>query len=584
MAQAAAIRTPTAAKGRRKPGRLRVRRHIEKATRKVPKRASAQTSPEVRAILASAHQFGYVDARGEDYDDKRERAVQLLARLSGSILFVAAEQHIENVCLALGSALKIALNQEGAWDGESFEWRPAAQSSFLELRKSGGGALPGVAKRRVALGSARRLAAGDALGFQTIVFYDISNGAADYVRPLLQGRGTRCQASAPSHVYTMVDVAEFGTPRCKSIALALRRARKAAERCGDQEKATELLLSVQNLGYEQEQTEEEGEDEDEEEEEEEEADDGAGEWLPRISDYFAGQCSVSYHASEICAPGDAPFAVEVVRLPLRVLPRLSAVRSVIRPRFRHACTVVCLHNFNTLGPWDCYEHLFALPRGSPSSGFVRVVMVLADDGRYHDYPDLGAYQSGTPWLDVIDPSSMVETDVLLEKLVDAEIKYVGDSRRVVLFGKSQGGGQALFRLMRSRQKLGGCISAMSHVPTMPHIPCFADPLTGGSPQQGPFVNSSTPVRMLHGDIDQIFSPTMVLKGAQRLCKLGGFTDVEVEVKEGLDHENLFKKDGLFADPDGPPPELTFLRKHLPGMVAQLRPVKRVSGGTKAKRP
>jgi len=231
---------------------------------------------------------------------------------------------------------------------------------------------------------------------------------------------------------------------------------------------------------------------------------------------------------------------------------------------------------NCHGPWDGCEHLFALPA---SLGPVRVVLVLADEGSYHDYPDLGAYESGVTWLDILDEKTMFEADELLEKLVDFETELLGNqSRRVVLFGKSQGGGMCLLRLLRSRRRLGGFIGGMCHVPTMPHLPWHADPLALASGRT--LANATVPVRILCGDADTIFASSMVRRGAARLRSVGGFTDVKVEVMAGLTHEDALDSQGCWVDADAPAPELAFLRKHLPevlrgsGAVSRQRPTKR----------
>jgi predicted esterase len=263
--------------------------------------------------------------------------------------------------------------------------------------------------------------------------------------------------------------------------------------------------------------------------------------------------------------------VEVVRIPLRALEAKGAaweaLAALTAPKLGdHACTVICLHNLNEHTPWDGGEYLFALP---PGYGTVRVVFVLADACSWHDYPDVSSYYGGVAWVDILDMRSMDRTDLLIERLVEHEISLLGgQSERVVLMGMSQGGGQSMLRFLRSRQPLGGWIGCVCHVPTAPHVPLRSDPLLAEA-GRWPFANAERPMRLLSGELDSTFPAQLVLRDIARLRR-AGFTDVQVEIRKGLQHEGML--DRIQAEERGedlgwePPLELVYLQSQLPSMV------------------
>mmetsp|Transcript_8563 Transcript_8563/g.18458 ORF Transcript_8563/g.18458 Transcript_8563/m.18458 type:complete len:199 (+) Transcript_8563:2-598(+) len=185
--------------------------------------------------------------------------------------------------------------------------------------------------------------------------------------------------------------------------------------------------------------------------------------------------------------------------------------------------------------------------------------------------------------------SMDRSDMLLERLVDHEAALLnGQSERIVLMGMSQGGGQSMLRFLRSRIRLGGWVGSVCHVPTAPHTPRDRDPLLAIA---RPTVNRSRPVRLLAGEADCVFAPALVLADAARLRDVGGFTDVEVEVRRDLAHEGPLKevkpsapKKGIqrslsakdleiamrrarsVAKAENSCPDLLFVQRHLPNMV------------------
>lgn len=499
-----------------------------KAVSRGPSRPAA-----LRSVLASAHQFGLVERGGKFYDDRPERLKQIFERLSGKILLIAPQKSLRSASRAASEALRRCQHAADV------------QLEILTAEKASDGA---------------------ACGFHCLIFYEIPNTEKEYVRHLISPtRGRNAASSLPELVYTMIEERDMTGKACSALAPLFKEATDLAKRTGDVGKATQLITTVNSLCGEPE-DEADGElatpdaEEDEDDEDDEDDDD-----VPRISELFVGQCSVAYHAAKPLAPASAPIAVEFVRVPLRALKNLSAIGPMMQPRLAHACTIIACHNLNCFDPWDRYEHLFALPKGA---GAVRVVQVLADNGDWHDYPDLGCYaQGGVVSLDILDADSMLATDQLLEGLVEHETKLLrGKSERIVLFGKSAGGIQAMLRFLRSRRRLGAFIGGMCHVPTAPHVPRSMDSLaavSGLGSKRRVLPNATQPVRLLAGEADTIFPPTMVLRDAQHLREVGGFTDVKVEVGQGLTHDDdVLDENGCFVDPAFKPAELLFLSRHL----------------------
>jgi hypothetical protein len=203
------------------------------------------------------------------------------------------------------------------------------------------------------------------------------------------------------------------------------------------------------------------------------------------------------------------------------------------------------------GMYDGSEHCFALPDGL---GPIRVVLVMARNCSWHKYPDYGSLMGGSAWIDFLDWDSMSKVDHLLEKLVDYEISMLdGKSHRVFLSGTSQGGGQSLLRFLRSEKQLGGWIGGVCHVPTAPHLPRQHDIFEKGLP----VANASRPVRLLCGESDSVFPPSLVLRDIERLRTVGGFSDVRCDVLQGLKHDDI---EG--SKEDDPPFELMYISEHL----------------------
>jgi hypothetical protein len=519
------------------------------------KRRRQEEASEAEDVLRVVHQVGLVG--GESYDAKAARLDHILERLpaegrrvgicAASAASVAAvEACLVRLCKqATLPSRRVATPCRSAGSREESQPRaePQPRPVHLPLVEVLRGCHPEIAH-----------------GLGYVINYDIPD-AAEYVRRV-RTLSTGPQGE-PGVVYTLVDEAQLKskTSKLKEVAALLRRAKKAAmtdRSLGGAEKGAELESTLQQLAEEEEQ----------EEDEEEEEDDGDQDWdedgnWERKCDcvHCRGglQVQTSFHTAAPKAPVGTQPRVEVVRMPLRALEDLDSAAPLMAPRLQdHACTLICLHNMYCHTPWDGHEHLFALPEGM---GTVRVVIVLANGGSWHDYPDVGTFSGGVPWMDILDMESMDRTDKLLEGLMEHEVALLGGrSERLVLMGASQGGGQSMLRFLRSTLPLGGWIGAVCHAPTAPHTPRDADPLLAAG---RPKVNCDRPMRLLAGQVDSTFPVGLVRRDAERLRREGGFTDLLVKVQRGLNHEE--------RKWEAPPVELVFVQQHLPKMLPKAEP-------------
>jgi len=96
----------------------------------------------------------------------------------------------------------------------------------------------------------------------------------------------------------------------------------------------------------------------------------------------------------------------------------------------------------------------------------------------------------------------------------------------------------MLRFLRSNLKLGGWIGSVCHVPTAPHTPRDRDPLIAVG---RPSINMNQPVRLLAGESDCVFPSGLVLRDTARLRNVGGFTNVQVDVRKGLRHEGYLEE-------------------------------------------
>lgn len=498
----------------------------------------------VSLMSSAVHQFGLI-GNGKDYDSKEVRLKQLLERIDGpAIVFASTTQichSIEEIVESCRRAhARTSPNVPLANSSDLSNWpQHKARSNSNDSCNPDCSETTAAIPRVTVVAKCCKPHRGS---YRYVINWDLPPTGKKYLEHLeALGDGPVCEPLG--YVYTFVQEKDLNSRRLSPIIGLLQRVRKAAEKRGDRGMVAEALGALQQLGAVV----------DEDDEEEEEGDGEAEEGEEEVSEeeQRAGKCAVSFHCSDKLCPADAKPTVEIVRIPMRGLENLDGIKSIIAPRLEHSSTIICLHCLNIHGPWDGFEHCFALPE---SLGAVRVILVLAKNCSFHDYPDHGSLMGGVSWVDILDWDSMNKSDHLLEGLVDYEISLLGGrSDRVFLSGISQGGGQSLLRFIRSEKQLGGWIGAVCHVPTVPHLPRQHDIVNKGQP----LANAGRPVRLLCGECDSVFPPALVLRDIERLRTVGGFSDVRVEVMAGLTHEDMEGR----KDQD-PPAELVYLSEHL----------------------
>uniref|UniRef100_A0A7S1WRS4 Phospholipase/carboxylesterase/thioesterase domain-containing protein n=1 Tax=Alexandrium catenella TaxID=2925 RepID=A0A7S1WRS4_ALECA len=522
-------------------------------------------------MCGAVHQFGLVGK--PDYDSKWERLRQILERLptgSGAAV-VFAEPDSVHEAQAIVESYRMWSAGEGARSRRVFRQfqklrvaSPCANCSCPALPATACPPLPSAVPMRVdvVMSSVAEVPPGD-LGYRYVINYDTPTSGRQYLERVRLIAGSS-DTSAPGVIYTFFEGGQLSSRGCREIASLVQRARRSAAlypELGGVAKAAEFESALQQIDD----TEEEEEDSTEQE------NDGTDSAAACDCMHCTGRSlgSTTYHMGIANSLAVSSPQVEVVRVPMRALENLDMVAPLIAPRLQdHFCTMVCLHNLNCHTPWDGQEHLFALP---PGMGSIRVVMVLANDASWHDYPDVGSFSGGVAWVDILDGASMDKTDQLISRLVEHEVGLLGQhSERVFLMGMSQGGAQSMLRFLRSRQRLGGWFGAVCHAPTAPHMPLAADPLLV---EDRPLVNLDQPMRFLSGEVDSVFPAPLVLRDAERLRTVGGFTDVTVKVQEGLRHEGLTKdveaEERGESVKRGPPQELLYLQQQWPSMLAHL---------------
>lgn len=552
---------------------------------------------EVRQMRRAVHQFGLVG--GEYYDSKEERLQQILDRLpadSGTtLIFAKNAQQASGVVerckrkalltAAKGRAERVKAVFDGAGDEESAKpWacgRCTLENAWMLEECSACGTRRGFFPKVsvVTMDEKASRTAQWTSSCQILINYDLPRSLSEYLRRLTAIDTVESfNPRFPRVVYTFLEEPQLKNRSAKDLVELLKTTQRyvPAAKKAEIDSALGLIDTTK-------------EDEDWEEEEEDDEDWDDDDWEACDCAHCRGSIlgSTSYHPLlEIPDFKHKDMSgIEVVRLPLKALEDFDKAVPFIAPRVSgHSCTLICLHCLNVHTPWDGWEQFFA---PSELTGTMRVVLVLAEGVSWHEYPDcalLGA--GGSAWIDVLDMDSMDRSDMLLERLVDHEAALLnGHSERIVLMGMSQGGGQSMLRFLRSKIRLGGWIGSVCHVPTAPHTPRSRDPLLVSS---RPTVNRSRPVRLLAGESDCVFAPSLVLSDAARLRDVGSFTDVQVEVRKGLAHEgwlpdapktkgitrsNSFKdadtalrRAKSFAKAEKACPDLLFLQRHLPIMV------------------
>jgi len=546
--------------------------------------AAKEVPDDLRRMCSVVHQFGLVGA--PNYDTKCERLRQILERLPagsgaavvfaeptsaiavGAVVDAYRKEATESTALAQvmpmqdWQRVKVPTPCRSALDRSACDAGLANPTS--KLHPSRACSLP--VQVEVVIGRTPELPR-CLRPCRYVINYDLPATGRQYLSRLgaLTAGDTGSAASVPGVAYSFFEEPQLESRRCREIAGLAQRARRAAAAdpdLGGLAKAAEFDSALQQLD----QLDEECDGADEEASREGDSTDSSSPSCDCRHCKGRSIGAATYHAATLGAGAGQPPQVEVMRLPLRALEDLAAVAPLIAPRLPdHTCTLICLHNLNCHTPWDGNEQLFALPEGM---GSVRVVMVLAEDCSWHDYPDVGSFCGGVAWMDILDPASMDRTDELIARLVEHEVALLrGRGERLFLVGMSQGGAQSMLRFLRSSRRLGGWLGAVCHAPTSPHLPRRADPLL--LPGR-PTVNLDRPMRLLGGELDSVFPASLVRRDVERLRAVGGFADVQLEVQEGLRHEG--PQEEVEAEERGEsrkrsyPRELLFLQRHLPAML------------------
>lgn len=538
-----------------------------KRSRHSPKAVGKAGIPQSTLDMWRAiHQFSLVG--GADYQSKELRLEQTLARLppAGSNVVVFADAAFSSIVEALverhlrafakEELASVHEKAETASD-ESTRASSGADSSSEDVFEAEPSSCTNATRVHILVPGSRKAEAFDFIDCHYIINYSFPVSGRKYLELVAKLCHSQAQLLV---VFTLVDDCDLGSRRCREVMALIRKVKVAAQanpRMAGVGKAEEFKAALEQLKPHFDGA-DEGEDYDD-----------SCDCHHCLRSKIGGR---SYHAPN--ARGTP--TVESVHVHVGALENMSTAAPAMASYLTdHVCTVVCLHCLYCHTPWDSDQHLFALP---PGMGAVRVVFALADDTTWHEYPDSGTVCAGTPWMDMLDMASMDKADRLLERLVDHEIDLLnGKSERVVLMGVSQGGCQAMLRFLRSRQPLGGWVGGVTHAATMPHTPRDRDPLLEN---WRPPVNRHKPIRFLAGAADSVFPPAMVLRDAERLRAVGGFTDVQVEVMESLAHDaylpekkRLGKTQPKTTALEGTDeamrkrmPDLHFLCRHLPAML------------------
>ncbi len=127
------------------------------------------------------------------------------------------------------------------------------------------------------------------------------------------------------------------------------------------------------------------------------------------------------------------------------------------------------------------------------------------------------------WYDLYDPvisgdarldkEGLADSAEIVNKLAGEELEHVGDYRRIVFGGFSQGGAVALHTGLRFRQSLGGIFALSSY---LPGHHAFAE--------QASQSNGGTPILLRHGTMDPVITVQNAYATYSTLYDLGNPVD------------------------------------------------------------
>ncbi len=133
-----------------------------------------------------------------------------------------------------------------------------------------------------------------------------------------------------------------------------------------------------------------------------------------------------------------------------------------------------------------YAVRFVFPHAPKRKVTVNLGMVMR---AWYDVYDIAIAGEGREDVEGIDESARI-----VEQLIQDELMHVGDHRKIVLAGFSQGGAAALHAGLRHDNALGGIFALSSYLPCRETVPARASA-----------ANRKTPVMLRHGTLDPVIS-------------------------------------------------------------------------------
>ena len=145
-------------------------------------------------------------------------------------------------------------------------------------------------------------------------------------------------------------------------------------------------------------------------------------------------------------------------------------------------------------------------------------------------------------MDLEDEAGIKNSQSVLSKLIDEEIRTGIDASRIIMAGISMGGAQAIYTTLTIPQSLGGLVALSTFIPLRTELIAAA-----------PLPNRNVPCLQVHGDADTIIPlNTIGTLTSQILGQL--LTDFEFKVYTGLEHR-ISDEELLYVK--------AFINEHLP---------------------
>ena len=123
------------------------------------------------------------------------------------------------------------------------------------------------------------------------------------------------------------------------------------------------------------------------------------------------------------------------------------------------------------------------------------------------------------WYDILDPTiagkgsedlqGITESKQIVEELIEEELNLVGEHKRIVLAGFSQGGAVALYAGLRHQLTLAGILALSSYLP-----------FSQATETEASEANQDTPIMLRHGSYDQVITVENANSSYAMLRELG----------------------------------------------------------------